>query len=316
MKHLKTPAGCYTMLCLLFTLLGTVGQSLALRFGYDCFYGVYRTDSSIGTVVAWCLFAFVILLSSALLILPKDKQPDEIAPCGNGLAFFSSVGGVASICTSLLVFLDVMQQNGAIKTLSLLLLLFSLPTGAYLILSALSQKKEDKLLTVLGFFPVIWLALCLVRIYFDRTSAINDPMQILLQISLAAIMLYFLTELRARVGKPGSRLRLVAGMTATLLGSASSVSIIFLYISLQNGKNGSSLLGFRTVITRGECMLAVFELLLSFYIIGRWWTFDQASSAPLPVGNNTDGEAVASDEPSDEAPSQEALPGTGTSSES
>lgn len=316
MKHLKTPAGRYTALCLLFTLLGAVGQSLALRFGYDCFFGVYRTDNPIGTVVAWCLFAFVLILSSALLILPKDKEPGAIAPCGNVLAFFSSVGGVASICASLLVFLDVIRQDGAIKTFSLLLLLFSLPTGAYLILTALSQKKEDKRLTVLGFFPVIWLALCLVRIYFDRTSAINDPMQILLQISLAAIMLYFLTELRARVGKPGSRLRFVAGMAASLLGSASSVSMILLYLRLRNGRFGSSLLGFRTVITRGELMLAVFELLLSLYVIGRLLTFSQASSTPRPADDNENGEAVVPNELSVEDASEEAVHETDASSES
>lgn len=256
MNKKKNLINLYLILTLLFTIIGTLAQTLTLFFAYDARMGVYQADTSLGTITAWGLTVLVLILSSALVVLPKEDTASPIPLCNNPLAFLSAMSGGAAICTSLLMAFDARTTAGSLQTLSILLAIFSLPAGVYLILSAITRRTDDKRLTILGFFPVIWLAMCLIRIYFDRTSAINDPLKILLQISLAAIMLYFLTELRARVGKPGYRTHYVIGMISVLLGAASSVSMLALRL------NGVSLL-------RGEIMLSVTELFFSFYIIGR-----------------------------------------------
>ena len=258
----------FGLLTLILTLVGTVGQFLATHFGYDTLMGVYVQNNPLGPVVGWCLFVFVLLLVGLALLFPKETEVAPLPPCGNGLAFLSATAGGVSVGASVFMLLDVIKATGPIKTLSILLVILSLPAGIYLIRSATTRKTEDKLLSVLGFFPVLWLAVCLIRIYFDRTSAINDPVQLLLQLSLAAVMLYFLTELRSRVGKPGFRLRLAAGAAATLLGMASSVSTILPYFGLGNGVDERSI-GIRTVVTRGELFLAVAELLMTLYSAGR-----------------------------------------------
>ena len=95
-----------------------------------------------------------------------------------------------------------------------------------------------------------------MRLYFDRTSAINDPMMILLQLSLAALMLAFMMEERIRVGKKGFCLLMTLSAIGVLLGSSASVSMIVFRL------NGGSLTG-------GEVMLSVTELILSLYFFAR-----------------------------------------------
>ena len=118
----------------------------------------------------------------------------------------------------------------------------SIPTAAYLIISAVTKTEEKPALTALGFFPVLWTAVCLLRIYFDRTSAINNPVKIFSQMALSAVMLFFLSELRIRVGKPVLRVYLAFSGAAAMLGFSYSVSLIAAYLSGVGGLSGDVLL--------------------------------------------------------------------------
>lgn len=268
----------YLTASLLLTALGTAAQTLALLLGYDTAKGVYLRGNSLGAVAGWALFVFVLILASPLFLLPKDDAVYPIPPCNHTTAFFAAAGGGIAVCSSFIMMLDVLHAMAPPKTLtilSILLFLLSLPTDLYLILSAILRKAESRLLTAFSFFPVLWVAACLIRIYFDRTSAINDPRKLLLQVSLAAIMIYFLTEARSRVGKGGIRFRFAAGMIAMLLGFASSVSMLAL--------------AFRGVsLPRGELLLTITELLLTLYILGRLLAL---VTAPAPLSQEKTADA-------------------------
>ena len=297
MKHLPQRLRLFKLLTFVFAALGVIGQTLVICYGYDTYLRVYAFHNPLGLIVNGCLAAFFLILLILALTFPKGDSPDPIPPCGNGLALSASLSGVAMICASFLMLLDSKGSIGPVRTFSLLLILLSLPAGCYGIRSALTRKADDRLLTVLGFFPVLWLGACLIRIYFDRTSAINDPVQIILQLSLAAIMLYFLTELRARVGKPAFRLRLLAGAAAILLGSAASVSINVLYVI--DHTSVSSLRPLH-VVPRSSLFLAITELLLVIFIAGRLVAQlriaakeADASSDPATLSDRGDKDTVA-----------------------
>ncbi len=266
MKHLPQRLRLFKLVTFVFAALGILGQTLVICCGYDTDLRVYAYNNPLGLIVNGCLFTFFLILLILALTVPKDASPDSIPPCGNGLALFASLSGVAMICASFLMLLDSKGSIGPLRTFSILLVLLSLPAGYYGIRSALTRKVDDRLLNVLGFFPVLWLGACLIRTYFDRTSAINDPVQILLQLSLAAVMLYFLTELRTRVGKPAFRLRLLASAAAILLGSAASVSVSVLFVIDHSAVSSLRPLH---VVSRSSLFLAITELLLVFFIAGR-----------------------------------------------
>ncbi len=258
----------YLLLMGAMTALGVLGQTLTLLFGYDPTRGVYRLDDPLGPTVAVVLGVFSLILMSAAFSLRREETLRPVPPVGNGVALLSAMSGGALLCTSVLMTVDAWADDGALKIFSLVMVLLALPAGAYFLLTAMSRREEDNRLAVLGFFPVLWLAACLMRIYFDRTSAINDPMQLLLQLSLAAVMLACLTELRALVGKTGFRVRFAISAVAVLLGITSSVSMLVLYfssLSLPVADGGA----IRAVMPRGELLLAVTELLLALYLTGR-----------------------------------------------
>ncbi|MBQ4065974.1 MAG: hypothetical protein IJD10_07725, partial [Clostridia bacterium] len=307
----KAPAR-YLLMALSMAAVGTVGQLYAMLLGYDVKLCVYKTDYPVGPIMGWILFAFVLVLGTAVFFLPKEKFCRPVQNCKNGTAFLASMSGGAVICASALVVFDTFSlhysqnrfygslwseiRGRALLTLSLLVGLLAIPAGIYLILSSVSRKKEDHRLAGLGFFPVLWVAACLLRIYFDRNAALNDPLKTLLQVSLAAIMLYFLGELRSRVGKPGARFRFTIGLIALVLGMSSSVSTLTL------GLTGAG-------VVRGELMMAVTELLLSLYIAARLIRVYDA--VPGAGGKTAEkGEPPASAEEAEETVSVEETPKT------
>ncbi len=290
MNKKKKTIRLYLLLTLLLTAVGAAAQTYALLFDYDASMSVYRSTDGAGAAVGWTLFAFVLVLGSSLFLLPKEKALRPVPPCGNALAFVAAVSAAAAVGSSVIVALDAAGTGGAIGAVSFLLALTSFPAGAYFLLMALFRRGNETALSVLGFFPVVWLSLGLMRIYFDRGSAINDPVKTLLQISLAAIMLYFLFELRARVGKGGFRLRVAFGAVALLLGFASSTSMLALVFA-------------GVPIVRGEVILAVAELFLTLYVGGRLWDIYQATyqeeeePSELPDGSLPSSESETTDGP-------------------
>ncbi len=267
--------GIFRLAVLILTVIGLALQTCALLFGYDADKGVWLLRHALGPASGWFLAAGVLillLLAVASVSSEREKTPDCVSPCSTAPAFFAAMSG--GLCLAASVFLTVsafraiksatastLPRLVTIRAVSLVMLILAIPTAAYLVLSAMTRRSDLPLLKALGFFPVLFLAVCLLRIYFDVTSAINDPMKLLLQLSLAALMLAFLAELRSLVGKPGRRFRLASAAAALLLGVASSGSMLALEIrSLASSAPG---------LLQNEFLLAVTELFLSFYFAGR-----------------------------------------------
>ena len=261
-SKIKTKMNFYVLATLVLTSLLTVMHCFVLKFGFDYRLGVYSATNSIGKVTAWGMFFSVLLLSSSLFTIGEkfDSRIKGLPVCSAQGAFFSLVSGGLVLAYSGITcvngFLDTAQGN----LLPTLILALSFPMSVYLVLTALAKNRNEKSLIALGFFPVIWVAACLLRIYFDRASAINNPVKILSQISLVAIMLYFLVELRFRIGKPKVKLYIASASVASLLGISYSTSVL-LGEFLNTEKLGN------------EVMLSFTEFFISFYILMRLVNF-------------------------------------------
>lgn len=217
----------YVLLSLVFAILGMLGQTAAVLYGYDASMRVFRLKNPLGPAVGWGLFVLSVVLFSALITLKGSKAQ----PCTSShlTAFFSSFGGGVMLAASLVVAIECRNATGALSTVSTALAFLSLPSAMYLLLQALpATPKRETLLTALGFFPVLWGIMALLRIYFDNTSAIGDPLRILLQCALIAVMLAFLGELKLRVGKTGEPLFFAAAGVALVLSSAAAISQVIL----------------------------------------------------------------------------------------
>lgn len=276
----KRPTHRQIMLAVIITAVTAIVAALAhtavLLFSYDSSLGVYNYDGfSPMMFIAGTVIGLAAVIIAAVSVPSGACGIERVPVCGTAEAFFAAMAGAAILAysamncitaiieiirnlppnSSISVIINAILSN-ATAVLWIIMTLLSIPSAAYLIISAVTKTEEKPVLTTLGFFPVLWTAVCLLRIYFDRTSAINNPVKIFSQMALAAVMLFFLSELRIRVGKPVLRVYLAFSGAAAMLGFSYSVSLIAAYFS---GVDGLS----------GDILLAVVILLCAVYAFSR-----------------------------------------------
>ncbi len=230
----------FWILALVFGIVCAGLEALVLIFGFDSKMGVFEAGNPLGNIALIVISIGTIVSLVPIAMIGKGNGHGCLPPCNTPQTLFAAMSGgllfTFSFIKILTHIIDASKSSagislktlfkGAPNSIKLFMLIASIPAAAYLILSAVSKKSSGTKLTVLGFFPVIWSAFCLLMIYFDRTTAINNPTKILAQLALAAIMLFFLTELRIRVEKPHLGLYFAAGCAAFVLGFSYSVSMI------------------------------------------------------------------------------------------
>lgn len=262
----KRPTHRQIMLAVIITAVTAVVAALAhtavLLFSYDSSLGVYIYNGySPVMFIAGTVIGLAAVIIAAVSVPSGACGIERVPVCGTAEAFFAAMAGAAifaySVMNCIATIIEIIRNlppNSSISViisailsnttavLWIIMTLLSIPTAAYLIISAVTKTEEKPALTALGFFPVLWTAVCLLRIYFDRTSAINNPVKIFSQMALAAVMLFFLSELRIRVGKPVLRVYLAFSGAAAMLGFSYSVSLIAAYLSGVGGLSGDVLL--------------------------------------------------------------------------
>lgn len=262
----KRPTHRQIMLAVIITAVTAVVAALAhtavLLFSYDSSLGVYIYNGySPVMFIAGTVIGLAAVIIAAVSVPSGACGIERVPACGTAEAFFAAMAGAAifaySVMNCIAAIIEIIRNlppNSSISViisailsnttavLWIIMTLLSIPTAAYLIISAVTKTEEKPALTALGFFPVLWTAVCLLRIYFDRTSAINNPVKIFSQMALAAVMLFFLSELRIRVGKPVMRVYLAFSGAAAMLGFSYSVSLIAAYLSGVGGLSGDVLL--------------------------------------------------------------------------
>lgn len=262
----KRPTHRQIMLAVIITAVTAVVAALAhtavLLFSYDSSLGVYIYNGySPVMFIAGTVIGLAAVIIAAVSVPSGACGIERVPACGTAEAFFAAMAGAAifaySVMNCIAAIIEIIRNlppNSSISViisailsnttavLWIIMTLLSIPTAAYLIISAVTKTEEKPALTALGFFPVLWTAVCLLRIYFDRTSAINNPVKIFSQMALAAVMLFFLSELRIRVEKPVLRVYLAFSGAAAMLGFSYSVSLIAAYLSGVGGLSGDVLL--------------------------------------------------------------------------
>ena len=262
----KRPTHRQIMLAVIITAVTAIVAALAhtavLLFSYDSSLGVYIYNGySPVMFIAGTVIGLAAVIIAAVSVPSGACGIERVPVCGTAEAFFAAMAGAAifaySVMNCIAAIIEIIRNlppNSSISViisailsnttavLWIIMTLLSIPTAAYLIISAVTKTEEKPALTALGFFPVLWTAVCLLRIYFDRTSAINNPVKIFSQMALAAVMLFFLSELRIRVGKPVMRVYLAFSGAAAMLGFSYSVSLIAAYFSGVGGLSGDVLL--------------------------------------------------------------------------
>ena len=236
----------------IFAVIGMIVQTCAILFGYDANMRVFKLGSKIATVSVAALFILSILTITLAICVGKLGKMRSHAR-GNGISeAVGAIGGFAMTASSI-IFLMNLSGTGALKLFTVILFIISIPAGLSFFLG---KTVSDKTSMVLSFFPPLWNAVCLVRLYFDSKNAINDPVRILLQITLVTVMLALTYELKLRVKGTGKIMLTVTASLATVLACSSFTSIALLYFIVRIGGVA-------------DVLLSLSSLLISLYLLMR-----------------------------------------------
>ncbi len=248
-------------ICLLITaavtVLSTLLHTLAVLISYEPERFNFENGSVLGFLSNLMLIiGAVALLSFAFVLKVKESSPAGISPCRPLTSFFSALSGGLAVVASAYAYIDRDMLDS--KNRLTVMLILSFPTALYLILTALARKKRMTELTLFGIFPPLFFALCLFDVYFEVGGIMRDPVRVLSQMAFISVMLYFLSELRARAGLLLTGWYTATGALSVMLGTTYSVSTIVRRIA-------DPTLG----IVHRDGAMAVFMLITSAYIACR-----------------------------------------------
>ena len=253
-----------------FTVAALIFQSIAVLGSYDANMHVYKNDSPFGTVAGIVMAILAVILAVIAFVSAKGARPgaDEISKMTKAETASSVMLGGFSLASSFLILFETMNAKGStqiVSAITLALALLSVPTAAYYIFSALdiiygSAKK------LMGLCPTLWSSVCLMRIYFDVGTAINDPVRILFQVSFVFIMLALLFEEKMAVTGKGTTLFVVCAALSVLLGISAAASMIIVFF-----------ISSTKAIAPGEFLMAVCEIIACLYLLLRASSFVDAN---------------------------------------
>ena len=246
-------------LSIVFAVISVLLQALTVLFCYDPSMKVYKHGSALGPVSGVIIFIFVLAFSvMSIYVMGNLRKLKSLPPTSAVNAFISSSAGAFAFLSSVLMWIQSRGMGGNVSTVSAAMMVLSVPAAAYFILSSLKSTRQS-LLYGFGFFPVLWSASCLLRVYFDTGVAINDPVRVLFQVSFAAIMLTLLFELRTRLGKKGMPVYVALSGVSVILGLPAAVSMLILF-------------AIPKTVRAAERLLCITQLLLCFHILTRLHT--------------------------------------------
>ena len=257
----------------IFAVIGMIFETMAILFGYDAHMRVFKLGSKIGAASVAALFILsiaTVTLAICVGKLAKMRTKTRNSSFGDVI---SSIGGFAMAASSVMFLIEsinrmnekikvaensgkelgAIEELGILGILSIILVVLSLPVALYFLLGT---EKKDRLTTFLSFFPPIWNAACLVRLYFDSETAINDPVRILLQVTLVAVMLALMYDLKLRTMETGKIMFTVTASLATVLACSSFMSIMLLFVIVKVG-------------SIARMLLSASLLLMSLYLLMR-----------------------------------------------
>lgn len=153
--------------------------------------------------------------------------------------------------------------------------------AAYYLVSFISEKVVSALAMLAG----VWALIYMMRVYYDMSTIVMDPLRMLTIASAAACAMFLLAETRVGIEKPSPRYFVFAGLTATFVCFVSGFSKVAMFLL------GASVLEAQTAYDLFELCFGVyaFSRLLAFM---KYETFAELEYSASPSAERHEGQLV------------------------
>ena len=213
-------------------ILAAVRMVLMTRY-YDVEVELYRIDARyVGVFNGIFCFCALAMLTVAFFLKGAAKKMRSFPRGSLVTSFFGALcalGFVIALFLQFFYFLIPTLEKGtdSDKTLFIFSMLLCLPTAVYFFAVSASRNIKPAAMQYLSFFPILWGIVYCSFIYFDSTRVLNSPERNLIQLSLIALMLYFLAESRYHLGKASPPIYMgVALLSIVVLGTVAVPNLL------------------------------------------------------------------------------------------
>lgn len=166
----------------------------------------------------------------------QEKKPRHA--CLTGMSLYTGLlCGFAMLASAVIYVLDFVRSgkvllfDTASDIVTAALIICTVPAAAYFIISAFGGGYRNKPAVVCGMFTVIWMALFLLKLYFEMEVSLNSPTRILRQLAVISVMFYMLQELRYRIGtKRHAFFRTFSALAVLFVGLSASSDITVMFL--------------------------------------------------------------------------------------
>lgn len=144
----------------------------------------------------------------------------------------------------------------------------ALIASIYFIYSFITEKKN----ALLAIIFCMWIIAYLLRIYYDMSVIIVDPVRKLTIAALCSMLLFMCAEIRVSVGKPSPRMFVCFGLLAFFFCGVSGISKLVMWIVNFNG-----------IMT--QSVYDCFEITFALYVLSRLLAFTNAKTSSEPLNS-------------------------------
>ncbi|MBR6807957.1 MAG: hypothetical protein IKM46_06220 [Clostridia bacterium] len=216
------------------SVIASVFYAVAYSSDYDLNLRHF-TPGSVTAVIFGVLFAVAIaIVSTGAILIRKsgktaDREPNQIETFGLWLTTFMFIAfGILSFISPANTSSDQMNIGVlASKVIAPLALLSAAPFA----LASSSRLRGSSWHSITSCCPILWGSCLLFKYYFDLTDMpLNDPELALTIVSIASLIIFFISESRSALGINTPSIAFFANCLAVCLGGC--VSTVRIILSL------------------------------------------------------------------------------------
>lgn len=203
---------------------------------YDPYNDEFSHDSdTMFKTLGYVMLGVVLLMLTSYFFLRKESF-ERFSPSANQVSVFSSsLCGFVFVAVGILVIVyyagSVFGRSGGgwfFKAAQIISFFSLFGAAAYFIFSASTSYCESKIKKGLSFFPALWALSYLSCSYINANYIYNDPNRIFCNVSLSALLLFFLFETRNTVSVPQNPMRFAFSLVAMVCVLTYMIPLLFL----------------------------------------------------------------------------------------
>ncbi len=223
---MKVSLKAYYYSAIILTLLSSVTYAISFIFAFDTPIAYFSEQSFLPYIAKYLLLFTCIWILSIFVFIPKNTLTTIPSPT-------SLISKIASWITMLgfLVGAVIKFTSSPFSGLSIAVIIFSILSVLFFLLNALYSDSHNNLRALAGIFVILWAAGCMTEAYINWNITMNNPVKILLMLSMMSTMFFVLYEIKYLVGSPAPRACVAAHLINMCISVSFLISFIIIYTS-------------------------------------------------------------------------------------